>query len=95
MHECLARTMRTLKELGRTLVLALALSVVLFVGSTVVWPALTREATSQRVVLYWAAASPIAGIAVAIAIRAMRQRWPGRAPTGPRSTWALVLTSLA
>ncbi|GAB4307612.1 MAG: hypothetical protein Kow0097_07790 [Candidatus Bipolaricaulota bacterium] len=89
------RTVRTPKELWRTLVLALALSVLLFVWSVVVLPAVSGEARSQRLVLYWAVASPIAGTVVAVVIRAVGRRWPGRAPARPRSTRAIVLRSLA
>jgi len=89
------RTVRTPKELWRTLVLALALSVLLFVLSVVVFPAVTGEARSQRLVLYWAVASPIAGTVAAVVIRAVGRRWPGRAPARPPSTRTIVLRSLA
>ena len=95
MHVRSDRTVRTPKELWRTLVLALALSVVLFVWSVVVLPALTGEARSQRLVLYWAVVSPIAGTVAAVVIRAVGRRRPGRAPARPRSTRAIVLKSLA
>jgi len=89
------RTVRTPKELWRTLVLALALSVLLFVWSVVVLPALTEEARSQRLVLYWAVASPIAGTVAAVVTRAVGRRWARRAPARPRSTRAIVLKNLA
>lgn len=89
------RTVRTPKELWRTLVLALALSVLLFGWSVVVSPALTEEARSQRLVLYWAVASPIAGTVAAVVIRAVGRRWARRAPARPRSTRAIVLKNLA
>jgi len=95
MRTRLGRTVRTPKELWRTVVLALALSVLLFVWSVVVLPALTGEARSQRLVLYWAVASPIAGTVAAVVIRAIGRRWAGRAPAQSRSTRRIILKSLA
>ncbi len=81
-------------KLWWTLVLALSLSVLLFMWSVVVLPALTGETRSRRLVLYWAVASPIAGVLAAVTIRGIGRRLARRIPTRPRSTRWIVLNAL-
>jgi len=82
-------------ELWRTIVLALALSLLLFLGSIIVVPAVTGETRSQRLVLYWAVASPIGGAIGAIAVRAIGRRWARRQRQQPLSTRQIIVRSLA
>jgi len=83
------------KEWWPTVAIAIAVSLFLFLGNVIVVPAVTGETRSQRLVLYWAVASPIGGTIAALIIRAIGRRWAGRAPERSRSTRRIILTSLA
>lgn len=78
-----------------TVAMAIAFSLLLFLGSVIVVPAMTGETRSQRLVLYWAVASPIGGTIAALIIRAIGRRWAGRAPERSRPTRRIILKSLA
>lgn len=83
------------KEWWSTGAEAIAFSLLMFLVSVIVTPAVTGETRSQRLILYWAVASPIGGTITAILARAIRRRWAGRIPQRPTSTRRIIFRSLA